>query len=591
MAIRADCGVSPGNPKTDATVEQHDKPVILIVDPAGADSATAAELAERYARSYAIAVTASARQATDELDRLAAERHDVALILADRATAGTAVLDAARQLHPHARRGLLLDWNERRTHREEIAAAFAHRQAECFVAKPEGDPDERFHRDITELLDEWWRAHGAAVVGVRIIGRERSPRISEICDVLQRHDFPYTFHTIGSEAARNILDAGPVPGERDPVIVLHDGRVLVDPTNVELANALGARTRPGPGVYDVVVVGGGPAGLSAAVYAESEGLRTALIEPTAMGGQAGTSSMIRNYLGFPRGVSGAELAARAFDQAILFGTEMIYGNAATELRLQDALHIVELSDGTTVPGRAVVIATGVSYRTLDVPNLQRFQGTGVFYGAAMSEALGLAGKHAFVIGGGNSAGQAAIHLAKFARQVTLLVRRDSLAASMSDYLVTEIRATPNIDVRYRTEVIDGDGDARLERLTLRDQIEARDETVDAAGLFILIGAKPFTEWLPAAIDRDEWGYITTGPSDTDPRRFPYETSMAGVFAVGDVRRGSIKRVASAVGEGAVCVRFIHDYLARTAVAPALRWTQANPLRNPPIARKGVDGVD
>ena len=540
------------------------QPVILIVDPAGADSATASALTRRYSRSYAIAVAASAQQATDELARLAADKQDVALILADRATAGTVVLDAARRLHPHARRGLLLDWNESRTHREEIATAFAHRQAECFVTRSAGDPDERFHRNITELLDEWWRAHGAPTVGVRIIARERSPRVSEICDALQRHDFPYVFHTVDSAAARSILDPKALAHEREPLIVLHDGRTLVDPTNVELANALGARTRPGHGVYDVIVVGGGPAGLSAAVYAESEGLRATLIEPTAMGGQAGTSSMIRNYLGFPRGISGAELAARAFDQAILFGTQMIYGNAASGLRRQGGLHIVELRDGTTVPGRAVVIATGVSYRALDVPALQRFHGAGVFYGAAMSEATDLAGAHAFVIGGGNSAGQAAIHLAKFASRVTILVRRDSLAASMSDYLITEINTTPNVEVRYRIEVIDGDGDTRLERLTLRDHAKNRDETVDAAGLFILIGAKPFTDWLPAGIERDEWGYITTTPFGTGPRRLPYETTMPGVFAVGDVRRDSIKRVASAVGDGAVCVRFVHDYLAAHA---------------------------
>ncbi len=543
-------------------MEQHDKPVILMVDPVGVASGSASELTERYSRSYTIVVATSAQRATKELRQLAVRERDVALILADRATAGTAVLDAARQLHPHARRGLLLDWNESRTHREEIAVAFAHRQAECFVTKPVGRPDERFHRSITELLDEWWRAHGTPTAGVRIIGRERSPRISEISDLLQRHDFPYTFHPIDSDAGRSLLSGERAPRDREPVIVLHDGRILVDPTNRELANALGARTRAGCGVYDVVVVGGGPAGLSAAVYAESEGLRTALIEPTALGGQAGTSSMIRNYLGFPRGISGAELATRAFDQAILFGTEMVYGSAATELRRQNTVRVVELSDGTKVSGRALVIATGVSYRTLDVPSLKRFQGAGVFYGAAMSEAAGLTGQHAFIIGGGNSAGQAAIHFASFAKQVTILVRSDSLAASMSRYLITEISATPNIDIRYRTQVINGDGDARLERLTLRDDAEGCDETVDAGGLFILIGAKPFTEWLPAAIDRDQWGYITTGPSEEDPRRLPYETTMPGVFAVGDVRRDSVKRVASAVGEGAVCVRLIHDHLAR-----------------------------
>ena len=302
----------------------------------------------------------------------------------------------------------------------------------------------------------------------------------------------------------------------EQVIVVHEDRTLVDPTNIEIADALGARTRPGAGIYDLIVVGGGPAGLSAAVYAESEGLRTALVEPTAMGGQAGTSSMIRNYLGFPRGISGAELAARAFDQAILFGTEMIYGASATGLRQEEDLRIVEISNGSKVPGRAVVIATGVSYRTLDAPSLDRFHGAGVFYGAAMSEVPDLVGQHAFVVGGGNSAGQAAIHLAKFARHVSILVRSDTLAASMSDYLITELNATANIDVRYRTEVVGSHGGARLERLTLRDNGSGAQDVVEAGGLFILIGATAFTDWLPPAIDRDDWGYIITGPSDADP---------------------------------------------------------------------------
>jgi thioredoxin reductase (NADPH) len=348
------------------------------------------------------------------------------------------------------------------------------------------------------------------------------------------------------------------------VVVLHDRRTLVDPSNVELADALGARTRPGSGVYDLVVVGGGPAGLSAAVYAESEGLRTALIEPAAMGGQAGTSSMIRNYFGFPRGISGAELAARAFEQAILFGTEMIYGAAAVGLHASGDLRIVELSDGTRVPGRSVIVATGVSYRTLDVAALEPFTGLGVFHGAAMSEAPSLVGQDVFVVGGGNSAGQAAVYLAKFARRVTMVIRGDSLTHSMSDYLITELDATPNIDIRYRSEVVGGSGRGRLEHLEIRDRDTGDVGSDPAAGLFILIGAAPFTDWLPAEIARDEWGYVLTGPSDTKPDRIDFESTMPGVFAAGDVRRASVKRVASATGEGAVCVRHVHDYLASPA---------------------------
>jgi thioredoxin reductase (NADPH) len=335
----------------------------------------------------------------------------------------------------------------------------------------------------------------------------------------------------------------------------------VDPTNVELADALGARTRPGAGVYDMIVVGGGPAGLSAAVYAESEGLRTALIEPTAMGGQAGTSSMIRNYLGFPRGISGAELAARAFEQAILFGTEMIYGTAATGLRADGDLRIVQLANGAEVTGRTVVIATGVSYRTLGIASLEEFNGVGVFYGSAMSEAATLVGQPVYVVGGGNSAGQAALYLSKFASQVTLLVRSDSLASSMSQYLITEIDATPNVSVQFETEIVGASGRGQLETIDLCHGRSQYIETVAAAAVFILIGAQPFTDWLPPDVVRDDWGYVATGPSEQAPNRLPYESTMPGVFAVGDVRRDSVKRVASATGEGAVCVRMVHEYLS------------------------------
>jgi thioredoxin reductase (NADPH) len=516
----------------------------------------------RYSNDYLIVSTLESADALDTLRKPTDGLGDVALVLADRGSSGVEVLAAVRTLHPSARRALLLRCNEHRVYREEIAAGFAQRDVEGLVTRPSDQPDERFHRSVTELLEEWWRLRGSDTASVRIVGAGRSARVAEICDVLQRHDMPFTFHSSTSQAGATILHIAGVDTDAGPVIALLDGRTLVNPSNTELANALGARTRPGTGVYDVVVVGGGPAGLSAAVYAESEGLRTALIEPTAMGGQAGTSSMIRNYLGFPRGISGAELAARAFEQAILFGTEMIFSHAATGLRADEDLRVVELEDGTEVPGRSVVIATGVSYRTLDIPSFAEFNGVGIFYGSAIAQAASLTGQPVFVIGGGNSAGQAALHLARFASQVTILVRAESLAQSMSEYLVTEIDATANIDVRYRTEVVDASGEGRLETVGLSHRELETTETVPAAALFVLIGAEPFTDWLPAEISRDEWGYILTGPNDGASIRLAYESTMPGVFAVGDVRRDSVKRVASATGEGAVCVRLLHEYLER-----------------------------
>jgi thioredoxin reductase (NADPH) len=543
-------------------MQPDNKPAIIVLDPDGPDAAVTRELMSRYSNDYLVVSVLHSAEMLDRLRVPADGFADVAVVLADRGSNGVEVLAATRALHPSARRALLLRWNEHRTHREELAEAFAQRDVEGLVTRPTAVPDERFHRSVTELLEEWWRLRGSDAASIRIVGRERSARVAYICDVLQRHDMPFTFHSSTSQAGATILHIADVNPESGPVIALLDGRTLVNPSNIELANALGSRTRPGTGVYDVVVVGGGPAGLSAAVYAESEGLRTALIEPTAMGGQAGTSSMIRNYLGFPRGISGAELGARAFEQAILFGTEMIYGHAATGLRADEDLRVVQLEDGTEVPGRSVVIATGVSYRTLGIPTLERLNGVGVFCGSAIAEAASVTGQPVFVIGGGNSAGQAALHLAKFASLTTILVRAESLAQSMSEYLITEIRATANIEVRFRTEVVGASGEGRLETIDLRHRESGTAETVRAAALFVLIGAEPFTDWLPAEVSRDEWGYILTGPNEGESTRLAYESTMPGVFAVGDVRRDSVKRVASATGEGAVCVRVLHEYLER-----------------------------
>ena len=547
--------------------EPKPRPRIVAVDHDAATRALLAnELDDRYGRHYDIVIAASSDEARRHLRDVAPG--DLALVLADRADDGAPLLATTRSLHPYAKRVLLIGWNENRSAREEIVEVLTHGDADYYVAKPMAPPpDERFHRAISEFLDDWWRIRGRPFEAVRVIGDEHSPRAHEICDLLHRHDFPYAFHDVDSEAGRAALEAAAVDPRSTPLVIVEGSAPLIDPTNRDVAQALGARTRPGEGTYDVVVIGGGPAGLATAVYAGSEGLRVALVERTSMGGQAGTSAMIRNYLGFPRGISGAELATRAFDQAVLFGTEMVYAGDVVGVRADGDVRVVELADGTTLVTRTVVVATGVAYRTLDVPSLETFSGVGVHYGSAISEARALTGEHACVVGGGNSAGQAAMHLAQFAKSVTIVVRSKTLAASMSDYLIKSIERTPNIEIRFETEITGGGGDGRLEWIEFKDRTTGAVERVAAAALFVLIGADPCTDWLPASVQRDGWGYIATGGHcecriDVNAARPPvmFETTMPGVFAVGDVRQGSIKRVASAAGEGAVCVRLIHDYL-------------------------------
>jgi thioredoxin reductase (NADPH) len=356
------------------------------------------------------------------------------------------------------------------------------------------------------------------------------------------------------------------------VLVRFDGEVLTNPTNEQAAVALGVRHSFDEGTFDVVVVGAGPAGLSAAVYAASEGLRTIVVDRETIGGQAGTSSLIRNYLGFPLGIGGAELCSRALDQAWSFGAETSVLRAATDVRCAGDDRVVALADGTEIRTRAVVLATGASYQRLDIPGLESLVGAGVFYGGGITEAQAMQGTHVYVVGAGNSAGQAAIHLAKHAKCVTMIVRGGTLGASMSDYLIRLIDAADNIDVRLHTTIIDGHGDGRLEELVIRDSRTGQTHSVAAAALFVLIGAQPHTAWLPESIQRDQHGFILTG-DDVDPAttaaaagpklRPPLmlETTMPGVFAAGDVRHGSVKRVASAVGEGGVTIRSVHQYLA------------------------------
>jgi len=405
---------------------------------------------------------------------------------------------------------------------------------------------------------------------VRIIDRQQSRRAHDLRDALARGSIPYLFHAADSADGQSWLARVGEDGSTLPVLVTYTGQVLVDPPNERIAAIFGLADLP-TGVVDVAIVGAGPAGLSAAVYAASEGLSTLLLEREAFGGQAGSSSLIRNYLGFPRGISGASLATRAFEQAWSFGATLSMAGPVTGLR-PAAGFTLHLDGGQVSHARSVLITTGVSYRKLDAPGLDTLLGAGVFYGATASESSAFAGEHVFVAGGANSAGQAAVNLARYAGQVTIVVRGGSLAARMSQYLIDEISATPNIDVRPSTQIAAAEGTGHLESLSLTDTTTGETETVAATALVILIGAVPHTDWLPPEVSRDEHGFILTGndlPSSLNPDPgvrppMPLETSLPGVFAAGDVRHGSVKRVASAVGEGSIATTQITEYLQNPA---------------------------
>jgi thioredoxin reductase (NADPH) len=545
------------------------KPVFFVVgDEAGRLRSLAEELKSRYGSHYSVVVRASAADALAGLGECREAGTAVALVLADQgmpAMTGIELLSRVRELYPTTRRGLLIAWGDQSSTGLVLRAA-ALGQIDFYVPTPAWAPDEQFHLAVTESLDQWWRQRGGRFEAVTVVGAEPHARSHEIRDVLARNSVPFGFHRNDSPEGRALLDRLGVEPDHGPVVALYNGAVLVDPTNAEVAQALGAQVRPADQTYDVLIIGAGPAGLAGAVYGSSEGLNTAVLEREAFGGQAGTSSMIRNYPGFPRGVSGAELAWRAYEQARVLGTQFIYGNPAVSLADEGGLRRVGLQDGSEVRARAVVIGTGVSYRRLQATGLESLVGAGVFYGAATVQAPGVSGQQVFVVGGGNSAGQAALHLSKYARQVSILVRSTTLAASMSQYLIREIGNTSNVDVRYGVDVIGGGGEGGLEHVRLRDRVSGAVRSEPAAGLFVLIGAEPFTGWLPEAVARDRWGYVLTG-LDTG-RHWPLartplllETSLPGVFAVGDVRHGSVKRVASAVGEGSICIRLVHEYLS------------------------------
>ena len=559
---------------------------MAVDDNAGALQRIRAELDRRYGDDYRIVCHRSAVAAADELVALRDAGDDVALVLADQWTpglAGTALLARARQLHPVARRGLLIEWGgwADRATADAIFEGMARGEMDYYVIKPELTPDEFFHRTVVEFLHEWSRLRARSTSEITVVGEEWAPRTHELRTLLSRNGVPHVFASSDSEAGQRLLErAGRRRGDSLPVALVRGGEVLADPTRAQLAAAFGVSTQlEEDREYDVAIVGAGPGGLTAAVYAASEGLRTLVVERESLGGQAGASSLIRNYLGFARGISGAELAQRAYQQAWVFGARFLMMGEATGLSpVEEGLRL-ELAGGESVTARAVILASGVSYRRLGIPELDGLAGAGVYFGASVAEGQALAGQPVYVVGGGNSAGQAALHLARQACNVTLLVRRDTLAETMSAYLRDTLDATQNISVRLSTEVVAGDGDGRLRGLTLRDRASGETEKVRASALFLLIGAKPHVDWLPDEVERDSGGYVFTGsalvqdgsvvptwPLERSP--LGLETSMPRLFAIGDVRHGSVSRVASAVGEGSIVAQQLHRLLAAPVPAKA-----------------------
>ena len=543
--------------------------ILTVDDDPSVSQAISRDLREQYAADYQIVRAHSGGEALAVLEELARRDQPVALIVSDHRMpemTGIEFLGRSREAAPDAKLVLLTAYADT----DAAITAINEIGLDHYLMKPWAPPEERLYPVLDDLLADWDRTNSARFAGVRVIGHRWSERSHETRLFLARNQVPYQWFELerDPEAARILSRVGAETAEL-PVLVLPDGTTLRSPTLLEIADALGLQTRPESTLYDLVILGGGPAGLAAAVYGASEGLRTAIVERAAPGGQAGQSSRIENYLGFPTGLSGSDLSHRAVIQAKRLGAELVLARDVVALDTRGPIHVICLEDGTEIETRSVIVATGVSYRLLDAPGLAELNGRGVYYGASASEAKATEGDDVYVIGAANSAGQAALHFARFARLVVLVVRGDGLEKSMSQYLVTRIREAPNIQVRLETEVVRGKGSDHLERLTLRHRVTGEEQEVEANWLFAFIGASPRTDWLPDAVARDANGFILTGPDMTAvqgrtwPLRRPpglLETSLPGVFAAGDVRLGSMKRVASAVGEGASAVHLAHLHL-------------------------------
>ncbi len=546
------------------------RPVILVVDDEPAVlAAIARDLRRHFGERFRIVRAGSGAEALELLRQIRTRGEQVALLLADQrmpAMAGTDYLTEARLIAPEAKRVLLTAYADT----EAAIAAINKVHLDYYLLKPWDPPEDQLFPVVEDLLTTWESGAALESGGVRVIGHRFSKETHDLRDFLARNRVPARWLDVERDGeVRELLTVAGVDGEGLPVALLEDGSVLERPTILELAERLGVSAQPSTDHYDLVIVGGGPAGLAAAVYGASEGLRTVMIEREAPGGQAGQSSLIENYLGFPAGLSGSDLARRATDQARRLGAELLTVQDACRLRVQGAGRIVELSGGGSLSANCVLVASGVSYRQLDAPGFADYTGAGIYYGAALTEARSCADQHVVVIGGANSAGQAAVYFSGYAARVSMLVRASSLTKSMSHYLIDQIAALDNVDVRTGSQVIAAEGaNGRLKALRVQGPDGAETvEKLDAC--FVFIGAAPHTDWLDGVVARDDRGFILAGPDVRDHgwslRRDPYvlETSVPGVFVAGDVRARSIKRVASAVGEGSMAVSLIHEYLAGT----------------------------
>ncbi|GGW82538.1 FAD-dependent oxidoreductase [Streptomyces caelestis] len=547
--------------------------IMTVDDDPGVSRAVARDLRRRYGASYRIVRAESGESALDALRELKLRGDLVAVILADYRMPqmnGIEFLEQALDVYPGARRVLLTAYADTNAAIDAINVV----DLDHYLLKPWDPPEEKLYPVLDDLLQAWRAGDHRPVPSTKVVGHRWSARSSDVREFLARNQVPYRWYSSDEPEGRRLLAAAGEDGMRLPVVITPDGTPLVEPEAVDLAARVGLATTPTADFYDLVVIGGGPAGLGAAVYGASEGLRTVLVERSATGGQAGQSSRIENYLGFPDGVSGAQLTDRARRQAAKFGAEILTAREVTALEVNGAARIVRFSDGSAIAAHSVILATGVSYRQLAAPGCEDLTGCGVFYGSALTEAPSCQGQDVYIVGGANSAGQAAMYLSRGAKSVTLLVRGASLSASMSHYLIQQIEESPNIQVRCRTVVETAHGDGRLERLTLRDVDSGQTEQVDAQWVFVFIGAAPRTDWLDGTVLRDERGFILAGPDLTSDGRPPegweldrppyhLETSVPGVFVAGDARSESAKRVASAVGEGAMAVMLVHRYLEQS----------------------------
>jgi thioredoxin reductase (NADPH) len=547
------------------------KPVLLTVDDdPGVSRAVARDLRRRYGEEFRVLRADSALEALEALRELKLRGDVVAAMLADYRMPqlnGIEFLEQAMDLFPRARRALLTAYADTDAAIQAINVV----DVDHYLLKPWDPPEEKLYPVVDALIETWRATRESPVEETKVVGHRWSAPTFKARDFLARNAVPYRYYSVDEPEGQRLLEAAGATPEDIPVVITPDGAALRRPSHAEIASAVGLSTEPAAEFYDLVVVGAGPAGLGAAVYGASEGLRTVIVERAASGGQAGQSSRIENYLGFPDGVSGAQLTDRARRQAQKFGAEALSAREVTRLEVRGSARVVHFGDGTEIAAHAVVLATGVSYRQLDAPGVAELTGRGVFYGSAMTEAPMCAGQDVYIVGGANSAGQAAVFFSRHAKRVTLLIRGESLHTSMSHYLIQQIEGIDNIVVRSRTQVAEAHGEDHLERITLRNTQDGTTETVETPYLFVFIGAAPRTEWLEGTVVRDERGFLCTGPDlvrEGQPppgwslQRDPYymESSVPGVFVAGDVRAASVKRVASAVGEGAMAVTLVHRYL-------------------------------